>query len=57
MIILNKLVNYQKDLDKQISENIIWPNHRNKLNNYDSLLTINQTEYKMKVLNFIKNKK
>ena len=43
--------------DKQINENIIWPNHRNKLNNYDSLLTINQTEYKMKVLNLTKNKK
>ena len=57
MIILNKLVNYQKDWDKQINENIIWPNHRNKLNNYDSLLTINQTEYKMKVLNLTKNKK
>ena len=57
MIILNKLVNYQKDWDKQISENIIWPNHRNKLNNYDSLLTINETEYKMKVLNLTKNKK
>jgi hypothetical protein len=57
MIILNKLVNYQKDWDKQINENIIWPNHRNKLNNYDSLLTINETEYKMKVLNLTKNKK
>ena len=57
MIILNKLVNYQKDWDKQISENIIWPNHKNKLNNYDSLLTINETEYKMKVLNLTKNKK
>ena len=45
------------DWDKQISENIIWPNHRNKLNNYDSLLTINETEYKMKVLNLTKNKK
>ena len=56
MIILNKLVNYQKDWDKQINENIIWPNHRNKLNNYDYWLKHCCTESDVKKQKNVFNK-
>ena len=56
MIILNKLVDYQKDWDKNIQETVVWPTHKKILKNYDSLLTFNETEYKMVVINLTKRR-
>ena len=53
MVILDKLLNYSTDFSKKISENIVWPNHNNKIKNYISLLTFNETEYKMLLLKML----
>ena len=56
MVILNKLVDYQTDWDKNIQETVVWPTHKKVLKNYDSLLTFNETEYKMVVINLTKRR-
>ena len=53
MVILDKLLNYSTDFSKKISENIVGFNHNNKIKNYISLLTFNETEYKMLLLKML----
>ena len=53
MVILMSLLEFDKDWDKKIQENVIWPSHKKRLNNYGGLLTFDKSYYKMILINLI----
>ena len=53
IIILDELVNFGPDWDKQLEDDIIWIDLRNLMNNYKRFLTIDQEQYKIKLLQII----
>jgi hypothetical protein len=55
IIILDELVNFSLSLDwnKQLEDDIIWIDLRNLMNNYRRFLTIDQEQYKIKLLKLI----
>ncbi len=53
MVILMNLLEFDKDWDKKIQENVIWPSHKKRLNNYGGLLTFDKSYYKMILINLI----
>lgn len=54
MVILEKLVEYVKDFDKNIDENIVWPSNAKKIKNYKTLLTFDESYYRMILINLVK---
>ena len=53
IIILDELVNFGPDWNKQLEDDIIWIDLRNLMNNYKRFLTIDQEQYKMRLLKLI----
>jgi hypothetical protein len=55
IIILDELVNFSLSLDwnKQLEDDIIWIDLRNLMNNYRRFLTIDQEQYKIRLLKLI----
>jgi hypothetical protein len=55
IIILDELVNFSLSLDwnKQLEDDIIWIDLRNLMNNYKRFLTIDQEQYKIRLLKLI----
>ena len=52
-IILDELVSYSQSWNKQLEDDIIWIDLRNLMNNYKRFLTIDQEQYKIKLLKLI----
>ena len=57
MIILNNLVNYSKKWDKQLEDDVVWPDLKKFMNNYKRFLTIDEKRYRMKLLKLIEESK
>ncbi len=53
MIILNNLVHYEDEWSKKLSEDIIWPDLKKMMNNYERFLTIDIKQYRIRLLNLI----
>ncbi len=53
IIILDELVNYSQSWNKQLEDDIIWIDLRNLMNNYKRFLTIDQEQYKIRLLKLI----
>jgi hypothetical protein len=53
IIILDELVNFGPDWNKQLEDDIIWIDLRNLMNNYKRFLTIDQEQYKIRLLKLI----
>ena len=53
MIILEELVSYKKAWDKQLGDDIIWLDLRNLMDNYERFLTIDQEQYRIRLLKLI----
>jgi len=53
MVILEELVSYEKSWDKQLEDDIIWPELKKLMNDYKRFLTIDREQYKIKLLNLI----
>ena len=53
MIILEELVSYKKAWDKQLGDDIIWLDLRKLMDNYERFLTIDQEQYKIRLLKLI----
>ena len=45
LVILNKLNNYTDELDRLLSDNIIWPDVSRLIKKYSPFLNINQNKY------------
>jgi hypothetical protein len=54
LIILNELVEYSKKWDEQLKEDILWPDLKKLMNNYKWFLTFDKKEYRINLLNMIK---
>jgi len=54
VIILDELVNFGPDWNKSLEDDIVWIDLRNLMNNYKRFLTINQEQYKIRLLKLIK---
>jgi len=50
VVILNQLLNFIKDLDKGISDPVIWPDMRRKILKYSPFLSIDRSKYKQLIL-------
>jgi hypothetical protein len=53
IIILDELVNYSQSWNKQLEDDIIWIDLINLMNNYKRFLTIDQEQYKIRLLKLI----
>jgi hypothetical protein len=53
MIILNELVNYSKNWNEKLNDDVIWPDLKKFMNNYKRFLTIDEKRYRMKLLKLI----
>jgi len=53
LIILNELVQYQKDWDKKMSEDLFWPDIKKLMNDYRKFLTIPKEKCKIVLINLI----
>ena len=53
LIILDELVNFGPDWNKQLEDDIIWIDLDNLMNNYERFLTIDQEQYKIRLLKLI----
>ena len=53
IIILDELVNFGPDWNKQLEDDIIWIDLRILMNNYKRFLTIDQEQYKIRLLKLI----
>jgi hypothetical protein len=53
MIILQELVSYEKTWDKQLEDDIIWPELKKLMNDYKRFLIIDQEQYKIRLLKLI----
>ena len=54
VVILNQLLNFVKDLDKAISDPVIWPDMKRKILKYSPFLDIDRSKYKQLILRKIK---
>ena len=52
--ILESLLGFCDRFDKQIEENIVWPDRKKLILNYSNLLTIDVNEYRMVTMNLTK---
>jgi hypothetical protein len=46
LVILNKLLSYIKDFDKQISDPLIWPELKRKVVKYEPFLSVDKSKYR-----------
>ena len=53
VIILDELVNFGPDWDKTLEGDIIWSDLNNLIDNYERFLTIDQEQYKIRLLKLI----
>ena len=53
MVILDELVDFTKNWDEQLGDDVVWPDIKNLMNNYKGFLTINKNKYRMKLLSLI----
>jgi len=53
VIILDELVNFGPDWDKTLEGDIIWNDLNNLIDNYERFLTIDQEQYKIRLLKLI----
>lgn len=50
LVILNQLLNFIKDLDKTITDPIVWPDIKRKVVKYEPFLSLDKPKYKQIVL-------
>ncbi len=53
MIILDELVEFSGKWDKEMSDDIVWPDVKKLMKNYQRFLTIDKNKYKMKLLKLV----
>ena len=53
MIILDDLVEFSDKWDNEMSDDIVWPNVKKLMKDYQRFLTIDKNKYKMKLLKLI----
>ena len=53
MLVLDELVSFSKKLDHQLEDDIVWNNLDNLMDNYERFLTIDQEQYKIRLLKLI----
>ena len=53
MIILDELLGYGKKWDKNLSEDIVWPDIKKMMNNYKRFLTLDVKQCRISLLNLI----
>ena len=53
MVILDELVDFTKNWDEQLGDDVVWPDIKNLMKNYKGFLTINKNKYRMKLLSLI----
>ena len=53
LIILDELVNFGPDWDRALEDDIIWIDLNNLIDNYERFLTIDQEQYKIRLLKLI----
>ena len=53
IIILDELVGYGPQWDTELRDDIIWIDLNNLMNNYERFLTIDQEQYKIRLLKLI----
>ena len=53
MIILDELVQYTDNWDKQMSDDIVWKELKELMQNYKGFLTIDAKRYRIKLLKLI----
>ena len=53
MIILDEILKYSKQWDKQLEDDIIWIDLKKMMKNYKGFLTINKNKYRIKLLKLI----
>jgi hypothetical protein len=53
IIILDELVDFSKEWDLKLNEDVIWPNLKKLMKNYKRFLTIDVKRYKLKLLKLI----
>ena len=53
LIILDDLVDFSKGWDKELKEDIVWPDLKKLMKNYKGFLTIDKNRYRIKLLELI----
>ena len=53
LIILDELVNFDPNWNRELEDDIIWIDLRNLMDNYERFLTIDQEQYKIRLLKLI----
>ena len=53
LIILDELVDFSKTWNKKLSEDYIWQDIKNMMNNYKRFLTLDKNKYRIQLLNLI----
>ena len=53
VIILDDLVNFSKGWDRELKEDIVWPDLKKLMKNYKGFLTIDKNRYRIKLLELI----
>ena len=53
MIIVNELVNYELVWNKELEDDIVWPELKKLMNDYNRFLTIDRKQYKIRLLKLI----
>ena len=53
LVILNLMVGYQKQFDREITEKFIWPKVSKSLSDYQPFLKVDVREYRMITLNIV----
>ena len=54
MVILQSLVNYMKQFDRDLKQDLIWPDIRRMVTKYSSFLSFDKQKCKMKLLQLLK---
>ena len=53
MVILDELVDFTKNWDEQLGDDVVWPDIKNLMKNYKGFLTTDKNKYRMKLLSLI----
>ena len=53
MIILDELVEFSDKWDNEMSDDIVWPDVKKLMKDYQRFLTIDKNKYKMKLLKLV----
>ena len=57
IVILDDLVDFSNKWDKQLKDDIIWPDLKKLIKNYKGFLTINKNKYRIELLKLIEESK